>query len=250
MSETKNYVEVSFKANPKYIAVGNGFQNDSITVDISTNSMINPPENVDRLKTIIWNKLRPEQTCLIFDGAIDEGGSNLLLFGEEKYNDWVQPFVEVWQAEKDRIEQEQAEAEAEYNKFENRKARALTQLNADFETVAERAYIVSSLGFTVDANGTANENVNGLLITIGTGTVQFCDYYNQFHELNKAQLEALQSEIVQNGQSLYAQKWQYRHAIEDCIDNEGLDAVLATIEFTYMDFTPTGEGETETGEQA
>ena len=113
----------------------------------------------------------------------------------------------------------------------------MTQLNADFETAADRAYVVSSLGFTADANSTANENVNGLLITIGDGTVQFCDSYNQFHELNKAQLETLQSEIVQNGQNLYAQKWQYRTAIEDCVDNEGLDAVVATIEFTYMDFS-------------
>lgn len=242
MSETKNYVEVSFKANPKYIAVGNGFQNDSITVDISTNSMINPPENVDRLKTIIWNKLRPEQTCLIFDGAIGEGGSNLILFNEEKYNDWVQPYVDIWQAEKDRIEQEQAEAEAEWNKFENCQARALTQLNEDFETAKQRSHIVSSLGFTVDANQTANENVTGLLVTIGdTETVQFCDYYNQFHELTKANLQVLQTEIIANAQNLYQQKWVYRTQIEQCSNNEQLDTVLGGIEFTYMDFTPTDE---------
>ena len=137
----------------------------------------------------------------------------------------------------DKEDQAQTEAEAEQNKFENRQSRALTQLNADFETAADRAHVVSSLGFTVDANGTANENVNGLLVTIGDGTVQFCDYYNQFHTLNKAQLENLRAEISQNGQNLYAQKWQYRTAIEDCVDNEGLDAVVATIEFTYMDFS-------------
>lgn len=163
----------------------------------------------------------------------------------------IKPFVDQWQAEKDRIEQEQQQEQEEYNKFENRQARALIQLNEDFETVKQRAHIKSSLGFTIDANQTANENIRGLLVTISeTETIQFCDYYNKFRELNKSQLQILQTELITNAQNLYQQKWQYRHAIEDCVDNEGLDGVLATIEFTYMDFTPTGEGETETGEQA
>lgn len=149
---------------------------------------------------------------------------------EENYNIYVKPFVDQWQTEKDRLA-----AEEVY--LPHRKTVALQTLNEEFEQAKERSHIKSSLGFTADANSTANENVNGLLITIGDGTVQFCDYYNGFHELNKAQLETLQSEIIQNGQNLYAQKWQYRTAIEDCVDNEGLDAVVATIEFTYMDFS-------------
>lgn len=156
---------------------------------------------------------------------------------EENYNLYAKPFVDQWQAEKDRIEQEEAKAEAEYNNFENRQARALAQLNQDFEIAAQKAHIKSSLGFEADANSTANENVNGLLVTIGSGTVDFCDYYNQFHELNKTQLETLQSEIVQNGQSLYTQKWQYRTTIENCTSNEQLDDVVETIEFTYMEFS-------------
>ena len=78
----------------------------------------------------------------------------------------------------------------------------------------------------------------------------FCDYYNQFHEVTKADLETLQSEIIKNAQNLYKQKWQYRTAIEACTDNEGLDAVTASIEFTYMDFTAPAEEPTGDGEQA
>ena len=154
-------------------------------------------------------------------------------------------------AKKDEQQQGQEEIEAEYNRFENRQARALVQLNDDFETIKERSHIKSSLGFTADANQTANENVTGLLVTIGDGTAQFCDYYNQFHEVNKADLETLQNEIIQNAQSLYQQKWVYRTQIENCTDNEGLDAVLEAINFTYMDFTPesTGDGE-QAAEQA
>lgn len=169
------------------------------------------------------------------------GGANSFTFSDSDYEQVVTPFIELWQAEYDRIEQEQEEAEAEYNKFENRQARALTQLNTDFETVKERSHVKSSLGFEVDANQTANENVNGLLITIGDGTCQFCDYYNQFHELNKAQLETLQSEIIANAQNLYQQKWVYRTQIEGCTDNSELDTVLEGIKFTYMDFTQATE---------
>lgn len=134
-------------------------------------------------------------------------------------------------------EQEKERQESGYYKFENCQTRALTQLNEDFEDIKEQAHIKSSLGFDVDANQTANENVNGLLITIGEGTCQFCDYNNQFHELNKSQLETLQLEIIANAQSLCAQKWQYRTAIEQCQDNDELDRVIASIEFTYRDFT-------------
>ena len=163
---------------------------------------------------------------------------------QENWDKWVQPFVDQWQIAKDAHDQEVAEA----NSFPVRQAKALVQLNEDFAIVSERAHIVSSLGFTADANRIAKDNVQGLIEEVGEGTIQFCDYYNQFHELNKTQLETLKSEINQNGQNLYQQKWVYRTAIEQCTDNEGLDQVVAGINFTYMDFTPPTED--ETGEQA
>lgn len=137
---------------------------------------------------------------------------------------------------KDRKDQEQEEQEKEYNKFENRQKRALTQLNQDFEDVKNRAHIFSSLGFESDADSTANENITGLLLTIGDSTIQFCDYYNEFHTLNKSQLTTLQNEIIQNAQSLYAQKWQFRTAIENATDNSTLDQAVSQINFTYMSF--------------
>lgn len=233
-------------------------------VTINDSILIVPSENKINVndEALIFNFIKPEKIKDINIEKIEIiywkwGGENKIAYYEdklygEKYREvpltdanWqevVKPFADQWQAEKDRIEQEQEEAEKEYNKFENRQARALIQLNADFETVKERAHIVSSLGFTADANSTANENITGLLLTLGDSeTCQFCDYYNQFHELNKTQLTTLQNEIIQNAQNLYNQKWQYRTAIENCVDNDGLDAVIETIEFTYMDFTQTTE---------
>ena len=243
--EIKNYVEFSFESNPTYIMV----DNQTFLIEITPDNVINPPENKEKIKNVVWDKLHPDQTRVLFTEPIDESGKSHIFFGEEKYNDWVKPYVDLWQAKKDQQEQEQQEAQEEYNKFENRQARALTQLNADFETVKERSHIVSSLGFTVDANQTANENVTGLLVTIGdTETVQFCDYHNQFHELTKAQLQTLQTEIITNAQNLYQQKWIYRTQIEQCSNNEQLDEVTVGIKFTYMDFTPTDEG--DTGEQS
>lgn len=227
----KNEVVVSF--NGQQIAVdGEYYYFDGLSLELIRDKL---PSDIDfnGVNTLGWS----DNMGLPQKGFIALANGSPFVFGEDKYNDYIQPYVDLWQEEKDRREQQQAEAEAEQNKFENRQARALEQLNQDFQIAADRAHVVSSLGFTVDANSTANENVNGLLITIGDGTVQFCDYYNGFHELNKAQLKTLQSEIIQNGQNLYAQKWQYRTAIEDCTDNEGLDAVVATIEFTYMDFS-------------
>lgn len=132
--------------------------------------------------------------------------------------------------------------------IEIKRPQALDRLNAEFELAKEKAYVVSSLGFTADANSTAKENVQGLIEEVGTGTVQFCDYYNQFHELNKSQLETLKSEINRNGQALYAQKWEYRTAIEECTDSTVLDGIIGGLNFTYMNFTQTESeaGTTET----
>lgn len=193
------------------------------------------PENiaVDNLTNIVWMVNNSPSSYFV----LDDGSVIFFDTTEENYNKYIKPYADLWQAKNDKQQQEQKEAEAEYNRFENRQARALTQLNKDFATATERAHVNSSLGFTVDANSTANENVNGLLITIGDGTVQFCDNNNQFHKLNKAQLETLRAEIIQNGQNLYAQKWKYRTAIEACSDNDQLDAVISSIQFTYLDFS-------------
>ena len=242
MSEIKSYVIVSLEGG--YIDVNR----DPLRITPNTNDMVNPPDHTDSIKSIVWDvsygNHPTHKGVIIFYNNYD-----YVFFDDEKYNDWVKPYVDIWQAKKDEQQQQEEEAQQEYMKFENRQARALTQLNADFETAKQRSHIVSSLGFTVDANQTANENVTGLLVTIGdTETVQFCDYHNQFHELTKANLQVLQTEIIANAQNLYQQKWVYRTQIEQCGNNEQLDEVTVGIKFTYMDFTPIDEG--DAGEQS
>ena len=114
------------------------------------------------------------------------------------------------------------------------KAQNLEALNAAHEVAEETAHVVSSLGFTVDANDRANRDIDGILKTIGDGTVMFCDYENEFHELNRAQCETLQIEIIQHAQALYAQKWAYRAQVEGAESVDELNAIKFT--FSHLSF--------------
>lgn len=114
------------------------------------------------------------------------------------------------------------------------KVRKLNELNAAHEAAEAGAHVVSSLGFTIDANDRANRDIEGILKTIGDGVVMFCDYENEFHELNRAQCETLQIEIIQNAQALYAQKWAYRAQVEGAESVDELNAIKFT--FSHLSF--------------
>lgn len=113
--------------------------------------------------------------------------------------------------------------------FDEVKAQKLSELNSAHEAAEASAHVRSSLGFEIDANDRANRDIDGILKTIGDGSVMFCDYENEFHELNRSQCEMLQIEIIQNAQALYAQKWAYRAQVEGA---ESVDELNA-IEFTF-----------------
>ncbi len=114
----------------------------------------------------------------------------------------------------------------------------LSGLNAAFASVESGAWVMSSLGFKADANTTANTNIEGLIKSmsaLGHETVIFCDYDNVYREVTLGGLQTLQLEVIQNGQSLYAQKWAFRNAINAAQTKEELDAVQ--VEFNMMDFS-------------
>lgn len=114
------------------------------------------------------------------------------------------------------------------------KTQKLYELNLAHEKAEAEAQVVTSLGFTIDANDRANRDIDGILKTIGDGTVMFCDYENEFHELNRAQCETLQIEIIQNAQALYAQKWKYRAQVEGAESVDELNAIQFT--FSHLSF--------------
>lgn len=101
----------------------------------------------------------------------------------------------------------------------------LVELNEKFEEKTKTAYLESSLGFPIDANDTANTNVEGLIKVMksqGIESQYFCDYKNEYHLVTLPDLEVMQIEIIINAQSLYARKWGFRDKIYAATTTEEL----------------------------
>lgn len=122
----------------------------------------------------------------------------------------------------------------EEDKFNEAKQNKLSELKKTADSALNGAYVVSSLGFKADANPAAVRDLEGLVI-IGADSIMFCDYENNFHPLNKEQVLTLQREILLNGQNLYAQKWNYRAAVNAAETVDELNAI--TFKFDMLDFS-------------
>ena len=153
------------------------------------------------------------------------------------YAEDVAPFVELWEAEKARIEEEAAAAEAarlaEYNSVDATRTRKREELAAAFAAATATAHLTSSLGFEIDADDAANRNVSGLVTLMeaegAPESLSFCDYNNEIHTVTLAGLRVMQQEIIANGSALYARKWAFRDAINAAATAEELNAI--TISF-------------------
>lgn len=113
------------------------------------------------------------------------------------------------------------------------KAAKLEELNVAFTTASEIAHCMSSLGFEINADETANRNISSLIIAMeatAQETVQFCAYDNRFHEVTLAQLKTMQLEIIANAQAIYQCKWALRDRINSAETMEALDAINITFE--------------------
>ena len=128
--------------------------------------------------------------------------------------------------------------------LEEVKAQKLSELEQKFLAWYETdATVTSSLGFVADSDSRSMMDVSGLVTTLEAtpaetrSTVAFMDAENQPHMLTLEQMKAVQLEIIQNGQSAYAQKWALRTAIEAAETTEAVNAI--TIEFHGEDFSAT-----------
>ena len=116
------------------------------------------------------------------------------------------------------------------------RARCLSLLEQQFTAYrnASTTYINSSLGFKANANVTAYNNVDGVLLqakmnasTLSEdGKVAFMDFDDQVQMLDADQLETLKLEISENGSRAYGLKWQYRTQIEEAQDNATLKKLM------------------------
>lgn len=121
--------------------------------------------------------------------------------------------------------------------LEQLRARCLSLLETQFTNYrnASTTYINSSLGFKANANITAYNNVDGILLQAEMGAatlseegkVTFMDFDNQVQMLDAEQLKTLKLEISENGSRAYGVKWQYRTQIEGATTNAELKELMA-----------------------
>lgn len=113
------------------------------------------------------------------------------------------------------------------------KQNKLEALKAAFLAASETAHCMSSVGFEIDANETANRDINGLIVVMearGKENELFRAYDNTFHEVTLDDLKTMLVEISEHGQKLYARKWQLEVSIQAATTAEELDAITITFD--------------------
>lgn len=110
------------------------------------------------------------------------------------------------------------------------KTEKLAELAVWFTWASSNAHLTSTvIGYEIDADETANRNIEGLIKAVEAGMLQepvyFMDYDNQVRPVDLNMLKVMQLEVIANGQALYQQKWALRSAIEAAQSKAELDAI-------------------------
>ena len=115
--------------------------------------------------------------------------------------------------------------------LEEARTEKLAELERAFNTASHKAHCTSSVGFEIDADETANRNIEGLVLVMQPEeTTLFRAYDNTFHEVTREQLETMRKEIVINSQYLYQAKWTMEAQIQAAETAEVLDTIIITAE--------------------
>ena len=106
----------------------------------------------------------------------------------------------------------------------------------------EEMYLTSSLGYAINADKTAQDNIRGLIEAHEeTDLIKYKLYDNTFKDVTIADLKIMLKECAQNGENLYTQKFLYQAKINACTSIEEVNAI--EIAFEMMDFS---KSDTET----
>lgn len=236
----KNSVAIYFSTSA-VIVDGERYQFSGVTASVIEKNI---PSNINpsQIDSIGWNKLVPNECC--FYMTTGEGYH----FTEDKYNDYIQPYVDLWQAEKDRLEQEQAEAEQEYAKFENRKERALDSIVNDYHGALEVGFVRTSMGFDADISPDSVATLSATNLALTRNLIEeeppktvFRDFYGLKRELDKVQVELLICQINAAQNHIRELKYTFKDKIKNTIDNESLNAALDTCAYSTLDFSKLSE---------
>lgn len=101
----------------------------------------------------------------------------------------------------------------------------------------DEMYITSSLGYAVNADKTAQDNIRGLIEGHDeSDLITYKLYDNTFKDnVTIADLKVLLKECALNGENLYTQKFKYIAQINACTSVEEVNAI--DLVFEMMDFT-------------
>lgn len=128
---------------------------------------------------------------------------------------------------------EYKEPEKTLDELKSEKLSELSTKASSFEqTENKEMYIISSLGYKVNADPKALRNIE---VLIELGITQFRNYDNKTVEVTTDNLKTIKSEISINSVKLYQQKWTMQDLINKAETIEELNSI--EIKFTMMDFT-------------
>ena len=97
-------------------------------------------------------------------------------------------------------------------------------------------HITSSLGYTINADKTAQDNIRGLIEAHGeSDIIKYKIYDNSFKEVTIADLKIMLKECAKNGENLYTQKFLYQEKIKACKTIKELEKI--TFDFVMLDFS-------------
>jgi len=97
-------------------------------------------------------------------------------------------------------------------------------------------YIISSLGFKLDADVRSQTNMEGLISVMQEGqTTMYKDFDNKFHEMTREDLQLADSECKQNGLNLYQQKFELEAQVAKATTVNKVNKIA--VEFVMTDFS-------------
>lgn len=118
---------------------------------------------------------------------------------------------------------------------------------------SSKTYIDSSLGFPVNANEVAYQNIDGCLLQAQQGSstlneegkVAFTDFNDNLQMLTAEQLTQLKLEVSENGSRAYGVKWMYRQQIDSLSDKEQLKELYKNGQWDFRPNSQKKESEEE-----
>ena len=131
------------------------------------------------------------------------------------------------------IEWAKSDDEKTLDELKSEKLAELSAKASSFEqTENKEMYIISSLGYKVNADPKALRNIE---VLIDLGVTQFRTYDNVSVEVTTDNLKTMKSEIGMNAVNLYQQKWTIQDLINKAETVEELNAI--EIKFEMLDFS-------------